>query len=510
MIPSAFRARLAVALTNGGSETSVFLNSLETMAGESITFSNFSPFTRGVITVDPEAINSSQPEFISFTGITTADLELTGITRGLSSLSNSVVSDNVVFHPVGTPVIIAWGGHNIQDLIDYMNAVLATASFGVANVTPAMAGENLTAGNVVYLKNDGKWWKTTANTASTVNNVELGIAQATTAANNTISGGVMKLGLDTHQSGLTPGATYYISNTAGAISSSPGTTSKAIGVAKTTTDLNFDPYYNSLITADQAAAMAGGGALGTPSSSNKYLTQAVQIVCRTYNLSDSPATWTKPAGLAFIDVELWGGGGGGGTGAASSCGGGGGGGYLRRRIYASQLGATETITIGAGGAADTNGSNTTFGTLATAYGGGAGGAAAGSGAAGNGTSPAEGGGGGGGSGGGGAGGAGGGYLGGAAGNNHSYFGGGGGGTIGATAGSSNWGGGGGGGRDTGVAGSSVYGGGGGGTVSGAAGTSTFGGSGGAGGSVGNVPSGGGGRGAAGAAGQAKVTEYYSS
>ncbi len=102
-------------------------------------------------------------------------------------------------------------------------------------------------------------------------------------------------------------------------------------------------------------------------------------------------TWTKPAGCSLVEavvIPAGGGGGGGGssTGAVSRQGGaGGGGGSLIRRIFrASDLGATETITIGAAGTAGTGGAsgtdgtdggvggNSSFGSWIAAYGGGGG------------------------------------------------------------------------------------------------------------------------------------------
>jgi hypothetical protein len=83
----------------------------------------------------------------------------------------------------------------------------------------------------------------------------------------------------------------------------------------------------------------------------------------------SSGTWTKPSGFpstAMVLLEAWGGGGGGSSGGG---GGGGGGSYKSRFVPLSSLGATETITIGAGGAADTNGGSTTIGSLLAAYGG---------------------------------------------------------------------------------------------------------------------------------------------
>lgn len=103
-------------------------------------------------------------------------------------------------------------------------------------------------------------------------------------------------------------------------------------------------------------------------------------------------TWTKPAGAKVCIVECVGGGGGGGSGrrgasGANRWGGGGGGGGTRQyAIYAAaDLGSTETVTIGQGGAggaaqtvnstngnAGTAGTTTSFGGFLYAYGGAAG------------------------------------------------------------------------------------------------------------------------------------------
>ncbi len=97
------------------------------------------------------------------------------------------------------------------------------------------------------------------------------------------------------------------------------------------------------------------------------------------NNGDNTVDWTKPANLKFIEVEVVGGGGG--SGGAdnqdSTGGGGGGGGYSYKRIAAGDLGATEVVTVGAGGTAgagDGSGSGGTggtssFGAHATATGG---------------------------------------------------------------------------------------------------------------------------------------------
>jgi hypothetical protein len=87
-------------------------------------------------------------------------------------------------------------------------------------------------------------------------------------------------------------------------------------------------------------------------------------------------TYTKPAGLKYLEAIAIGAGGGTmpsvATAAAqgSAVSGAGGGGVARKLFDASAIGATVTVTIGAGGAnTGTAGGNTTFGSLLTANGG---------------------------------------------------------------------------------------------------------------------------------------------
>lgn len=98
----------------------------------------------------------------------------------------------------------------------------------------------------------------------------------------------------------------------------------------------------------------------------------------------STGVYTPAAGMRFCIVEVVGAGGSGGKGGSSSNGaGGGGGGYARRLLTALQVGASQPVTIGNGGAQQTsngapgnNGQTTSFGTLVSATGGKGGGAGA--------------------------------------------------------------------------------------------------------------------------------------
>jgi len=140
-------------------------------------------------------------------------------------------------------------------------------------VISGTAGETLAAGDFVYLKEaDGRWWKTDADTAATVENVNLGIAQGAGTAGNAIATGVLISGLAT-LSGLSGGNKYYYSNTAGAISTSAGTTEVTAGYAYSATLFVFNPRYDQQITENIQDALTPGGVYGTPSSSNPYITK---------------------------------------------------------------------------------------------------------------------------------------------------------------------------------------------------------------------------------------------
>jgi hypothetical protein len=471
-------------------DTSILLSSfLEPVTG--------TPYTMVLInsdiaygTISPKTTSS---EFISFTGITqNADgtATLTGVTRGLAKKypftasasyrlphagqSQFIISDAPqVFKKYATlendeSVTGDWDFVAVPstqsdpvsgDDIARRSWVLSVVNGGAVSqnsvIIVGRAGETLVSGNLVYLKTaDGLWWKTDADTASTVDGVILGIAQGAGTAGNAITGGVLLNGIDPINTGLTAGATYYASNTAGAISSSVGTTTKAIGKANSIGALVFNPTFTTLPTQKEKDAMAGGSTFGTPSTSNKYITQdyltsatglpvvrkytvtaslgssttqfditnpagstfrytydgtgtdpvinattfpigmKVQIFSSNFNTGNCSSieytadftvtgsganyfevtnaagvaennktlgsngylingqSWTKPAGLKYITIELVGGGAGGGGNTTVGLGsaGGGAGGYSRKLIAAASLSATQYLSVAKGGA----------------------------------------------------------------------------------------------------------------------------------------------------------------
>jgi hypothetical protein len=102
------------------------------------------------------------------------------------------------------------------------------------------AGENLVAGNLCYLKSDGKYWKA-SNTSVTTASTKLVMANATISANAT--GELIVFGQFT-TTGLTAGSNYFV-GAAGAITTTAPSTEdyvvRPVGTALSTTVLEFNP-----------------------------------------------------------------------------------------------------------------------------------------------------------------------------------------------------------------------------------------------------------------------------
>lgn len=252
---------------------------------------------------------TSNEEIISFTGITdnTSTYTLTGCVWGYNFYNTTgSVSANQKKHIAGAKLIITNDFHFInEEFIDknstqtivgpktftitpksnggnptvntdlviksYVDALVLGTLTTINVIVPGKAGETVADGQLVYFdETDNEWKLTDADTPATVQNVLLGIAQGAGTNGNAITNGVLLQGVDDAQSGLTEGDVQYASNTAGAISSTPGTTEVTVGIAKSATELYFNPRFNQQLTEDQQDALAGTS--GTPSSTNKYVT----------------------------------------------------------------------------------------------------------------------------------------------------------------------------------------------------------------------------------------------
>jgi hypothetical protein len=84
-----------------------------------------------------------------------------------------------------------------------------------ANKITKPAGEAIAAGDMVYVKSDDKLWKANGTAA---NALALSVGMATVAQATAGEPVTAAFGVQFHYgSGLTPGARYYVSNTAGAL-----------------------------------------------------------------------------------------------------------------------------------------------------------------------------------------------------------------------------------------------------------------------------------------------------
>lgn len=187
------------------------------------------------------------------------------------------------------------------------DSVSATPPFNVDLDVQGVAGETLTAGQVAYLsdgsgsKTVGRWYLGDADFtyASSLASV-IGMVPATIASGDT--GSIRLLGRVTGLSGLTVGTSYYISATAGALTSTAPTNARFVGAADSTTSLVMGPS-----TAPAIAAFTITGLLTLTGGQIKF--PATQVPSADANTLDDyeEGTWTpgdgSGAGLTFTNVE---------------------------------------------------------------------------------------------------------------------------------------------------------------------------------------------------------------
>jgi len=250
-----------------------------TASGTSIT-----SLLRGVDTLTGNSSTST----LQFTHRRGADVKITdfpvftivrNIMAGVDSLP-SAISYKVGVSPLGS-----------QDLTTKAY-VLSVVNGGTVStnqiVVTGTAGETVAAGNIIYLKSDGYWWKAKANDTTTFSNTELGIAQGAGTAGNTISNGVLIRGVDTNNTG-TVGNLAYISNTGGNAGTSAGTYTKVVG--------QFLPSNTGLELNPAAYLLYAGVSQGIYTSQNKLIAQD-QVYTADSDQSQTTQNATVEFGMA--------------------------------------------------------------------------------------------------------------------------------------------------------------------------------------------------------------------
>lgn len=304
---SNYSTTLSASITS--SQTTIPVTSIRTTDDSPVTISmaSFGTAALAYMVIEP---SSSKIELIKFTGITDngdGSGTLTGVTRGLAFSGNTetTVAANGKAHQAGSKIVLSNTHYWYDQLVDrsstetiagvktfsnmpattagnpvndndlarkrYVDQTATGTTIIAAIAVAGKAGATIADGNLIYFdRSDGKWKLSDADTASTVENVQLGIAQGAGTDGNDITNGVLILGQDDAQSGMSAGTIMYASNTAGGISSTPGTTNVPVGIARTGNVLYFNPYFNRQVTSTVFSALAGTS--GTPSLSNKFVT----------------------------------------------------------------------------------------------------------------------------------------------------------------------------------------------------------------------------------------------
>lgn len=123
-----------------------------------------------------------------------------------------------------------------------VDGVSSVPASSVNNDITGTAGENLLAGDAVYMSDGsggataGRWYKGDASQAySSSGAFAVGVAPA--AISSAASGSIRLAGRITGLSGLTAGSAYYISSTPGVLTLTPPTFARQVGIAESTTVL---------------------------------------------------------------------------------------------------------------------------------------------------------------------------------------------------------------------------------------------------------------------------------
>jgi len=267
----------------------------------------------------------------------------------LSAAASGANSDITSLTGLTTPLTVAQGGVGAATLTAN-NVLLGNGTGAVQVVAPS------TSGNV--LSSNGTTW-VSSTLASSVPTVVLSARTSNTILGTADASKLIDITSGTFTQTFTAAATLgsgwfcYIRNSG-------------------TGDITLDPNASELIDGLTSYVMYTGETRLVQCTGTAFTSVVLTSFSKTYTAND---TFTKPPGYQQFSALAWSGGGSGQrtNNATTVSVGGGGGGCGNFTVPAASLSATETVTIGAGGAAVTTvaggnvGTNTTLGTLIKVY-----------------------------------------------------------------------------------------------------------------------------------------------
>ena len=328
----------------GSTNTTITLSSFTNRSGIKFTMSNTNTDIM-YATVDPQSSNS---EFISFTGISqnaNGSATLTGVTRGLSDFYPFTASSTLRQpHSGRAPFVLSDAPQVFNQYAVKQNDETITGDWqGPDPENP----QSYATRNYVDSAAFGGIGGASETATGTVQ-----MATAAEAAAGTTNGSVGRLALGSNLST----STWTASTAEGNIIAAGSGGKISPFLIATSTGL-FDNATLAGTTTVTATITYSGGPTVFASSS---------IIAYTSSTTPS-TTWTKPANLKYIVLELVAGGGS--YAGGGNDGGAGAGGYCKKIIPAAALGSTETVVVGGGGSYPTRGGPSSFGSHCSATGG---------------------------------------------------------------------------------------------------------------------------------------------
>lgn len=116
----------------------------------------------------------------------------------------------------------------------FLSQTTQGTSYHLTPPVPGILGENVSNGNALMVKSDGKIYKADATTQANCD-AFVGIATADGVAGERAV--YISIGFKNDYTGLTPGTVYYLTNIPGVIGTSPGSYTRKVAIALNSTTL---------------------------------------------------------------------------------------------------------------------------------------------------------------------------------------------------------------------------------------------------------------------------------